>query len=59
MAVQTWLDRPPGTHLEDVVREALADAGRGFAENSATPGGGPESRSFRGDGEKLAGRSAT
>jgi hypothetical protein len=31
VAVQTWLDRPPGTHLSEVVREALTEAGRGFA----------------------------
>jgi AcrR family transcriptional regulator len=33
VAVQAWLDRPPGTPLADVVREALAGAGRGFADD--------------------------
>jgi AcrR family transcriptional regulator len=30
VALQTWLDRPPGTRLGDLVSEALAEAGQGF-----------------------------
>ncbi|MEV8512010.1 helix-turn-helix domain-containing protein [Dactylosporangium sp. NPDC051484] len=30
VAVQDWLDRPPGTQLADVMREALAEMGAAF-----------------------------
>ncbi|MET0415298.1 MAG: TetR family transcriptional regulator [Actinoplanes sp.] len=30
VALHIWLDRPPGTPLWDLAREALAEAGRGF-----------------------------
>jgi AcrR family transcriptional regulator len=31
VALHIWLDRPPGTSLWELVSEALAEAGRGFA----------------------------
>ena len=31
VSVNIWLESPPGTSLPDLVREALAEAGRGFA----------------------------
>jgi AcrR family transcriptional regulator len=31
VALDAWLDMPPGTRLWDVVRSALAESGRGFA----------------------------
>ncbi|HET6483849.1 MAG TPA: hypothetical protein VFG35_27925 [Actinoplanes sp.] len=31
VALHIWLDKPPGTNLGDLVAEALAEAGRGFA----------------------------
>jgi hypothetical protein len=30
VSLNVWLDLPPGTRLWDVVRQALAQAGRGF-----------------------------
>ena len=31
VSLQQWLDQPPGTSLPDIVRQSLAETGRGFA----------------------------